>query len=123
MGKLFFGLAAKFADFPYLGRVGQIRGTLELIIHENFRLVYEADGQVVWILALVSTVRFAQPNRTLFGVPTQEIVAPISTKLLATHNTHSTILHLLLIPVHKFRTSGLLPCAGLFHGFAACAGS
>jgi plasmid stabilization system protein ParE len=32
-------------------------GTRELIPHESYRLVYEVEGDTVWILALVHTAR------------------------------------------------------------------
>jgi hypothetical protein len=41
-------------------------GTLELIPHESYRLMYEIDGQTVWVLALahaVSTVTRIATNR------------------------------------------------------------
>ena len=36
---------------------GRIRGTREFVIHENYRLVYEIDGQTIWLLALVHNAR------------------------------------------------------------------
>jgi len=59
MDELFGSAAARLADFPLLGRLGQIAGTRELIAHENYRLIYEvaeADG-TVWVLALIHTSR------------------------------------------------------------------
>jgi len=59
MDELFGSAAARLADFPLLGRLGQISGTRELIAHENYRLIYEvaeADG-TVWVLALIHTSR------------------------------------------------------------------
>ncbi|MBU6468443.1 MAG: type II toxin-antitoxin system RelE/ParE family toxin [Betaproteobacteria bacterium] len=49
--------AAKLADHPKLGRLGEIQGTRELMPHENYRLVYEISGETLWILALVRTAR------------------------------------------------------------------
>lgn len=57
MDELFSDSASKLADYPLIGRVGRISGTRELIPHESYRLVYEVDGETVWILALVSTAR------------------------------------------------------------------
>lgn len=57
MDELFGESAAKLAGYPLMGRAGQITGTRELIPHESYRLVYEVDGDTVWILALVSTAR------------------------------------------------------------------
>jgi addiction module RelE/StbE family toxin len=57
MDELFSDAAARLADYPLLGRPGLIAGTRELIAHENYRLVYEADANAVWILALVHVAR------------------------------------------------------------------
>ena len=57
MDELFEDASSRLADYPHLGTAGQIPGTRELIPHENYRLVYEVQGEVVWILALVHTAR------------------------------------------------------------------
>lgn len=57
MDSLFSEAAARLGDFPMMGRTGKIAGTRELIPHENYRLVYEIDGETVWVLALVHTSR------------------------------------------------------------------
>ncbi|MCY0911788.1 type II toxin-antitoxin system RelE/ParE family toxin [Massilia antarctica] len=57
MDDLFSQAASKLAEFPLLGHAGKIRGTLELIVHESYRIVYEINGETIWILALVSTAR------------------------------------------------------------------
>lgn len=57
MDDLFSAAAARLADHPQLGRPGQISGTRELIPHESYRLVYEIEGEAVWVLALVHTAR------------------------------------------------------------------
>lgn len=57
MDELFGAAAARLADHSKLGRPGKIAGTRELIPHESYRLVYEVDGNTVWILALVHTAR------------------------------------------------------------------
>lgn len=63
MDRLFTTAAARLANHPKLGRVGKIPGTRELIPHENYRLVYEIDGDIVWVLALVHTARQWPPRR------------------------------------------------------------
>lgn len=55
MDELFSDAAAKLADFPHIGRTGKIPGTRELIPHESYRLVYEVEGETLWILAVVHT--------------------------------------------------------------------
>ena len=57
MDELFRNTAAKLAAHPNIGRAGKISGTRELIPHESYRLVYEIDGNTVWVLALVHTTR------------------------------------------------------------------
>lgn len=57
MDELFSDAAARLLDQPKIGRPGEIPGTRELIPHENYRLVYELDGDVAWILALIHTSR------------------------------------------------------------------
>lgn len=57
MDELFSDAAARLAEHPKIGRTGRISGTRELIPHESYRLVYEIDGDTVWVLALVHTAR------------------------------------------------------------------
>ncbi|MFB9244426.1 type II toxin-antitoxin system RelE/ParE family toxin [Massilia antarctica] len=57
MDNLFSQAASKLAEFPLLGHAGKIRATLEFIVHESYRIVYEINGETLWILALVSTSR------------------------------------------------------------------
>lgn len=61
MDALFSKAAARLATHPNLGKPGLIQGTRELIPHENYRLVYEVDGQTVWVLSLVHTARLWPP--------------------------------------------------------------
>ncbi len=63
MDELFSDAAARLAQHPLLGRPGKIPGTRELIPHESYRLVYEIDGETVWILTLVHTARQWPPVR------------------------------------------------------------
>ena len=63
MDAFFSEAAARLADYPHLGRPGQISGTQELIPHQSYRLVYEVSGETVWILALVHTARLWPPAR------------------------------------------------------------
>lgn len=61
MDELFSDAAARLAAHPEMGRTGKISGTRELIPHESYRLVYEIDGDRVWVLALVHTARLWPP--------------------------------------------------------------
>lgn len=53
--------AARLTQHPMLGKPGTIPGTRELIPHESYRLVYQIDGETVWILTLVHTTRLLPP--------------------------------------------------------------
>lgn len=53
----------RLANHPHMGRTGKIAGTRELIPHENYRVVYEIDGETIWILALVHVARQWPPER------------------------------------------------------------
>jgi toxin ParE1/3/4 len=57
MDELFAAAASRLLQHPLLGHAGIVAGTREFIPHENYRLVYEVDRDVVWILALVHTAR------------------------------------------------------------------
>lgn len=63
MDQLFSDAAARLATHPKLGRAGRVTGTRELIPHESYRLVYEIEGETVWVLALVHTARLWPPVR------------------------------------------------------------
>lgn len=57
MDELFSNAAERLATHPLMGKPGLIPGTRELVIHESYRLVYETEGEGVWLLALVHTAR------------------------------------------------------------------
>lgn len=60
-----FGRAAgRLSRHPMLGRVGRIAGTREIFPHESYRMVYEIQGDSLWILALVHTSRMWPPKRS-----------------------------------------------------------
>jgi len=61
MDELFSAAATRLGEHPKMGRAGKIRGTRELIPHENYRLVYEVNAETLWILALVHTARLWPP--------------------------------------------------------------
>ena len=60
--ELFSDAAARLGDHPKLGKPGKISGTRELIPHESYRLVYEIEGEALWILALIHTARLWPPQ-------------------------------------------------------------
>ena len=49
MDELFSEAAGRLVDHPRIGRQGIVPGTLELVPHEHYRLVYEIDGDKAWI--------------------------------------------------------------------------
>ena len=57
MDSMFSAAATRLMDHPRIGRQGMVTGTLELIPHEHYRLVYEIESDTAWILALVHTSR------------------------------------------------------------------
>ena len=63
MDALFSKAAARLATHPRLGRLGNIPSARELIPHASYRLVYEIEGETVWVLALVHTARLWPPVR------------------------------------------------------------
>lgn len=63
LDELFSEAAARLADHPMMGKSGKVSGTRELFPHEHYRLVYEIDGDIVWILTVVHTARQWPPAR------------------------------------------------------------
>ncbi|MDH1072392.1 type II toxin-antitoxin system mRNA interferase toxin, RelE/StbE family [Pseudomonas nitroreducens] len=61
MDILFSTTAARLRSFPMMGKPGRIPGTRELIPHESYRLVYQIEADVLWVLALVHTSRMWPP--------------------------------------------------------------
>lgn len=57
MDMLFSDAAIKLSAYPKMGKIGKILGTREWIPHESYRLVYEIEGDTVWVLALVHAAR------------------------------------------------------------------
>ncbi|WJH39113.1 type II toxin-antitoxin system RelE/ParE family toxin [Aliirhizobium terrae] len=60
--ELFVAAIARLKDLPLLGRPGAIAGTRELIPHESYRIVYEVEGDTIWILMIVHTARSWPPE-------------------------------------------------------------
>jgi addiction module RelE/StbE family toxin len=69
MDELFAAAASRLAQHPMLGHPGIVPGTRELIPHESYRLVYEVEGDVAWILTLVHTARNWPDRRPQLGEP------------------------------------------------------
>lgn len=67
MDRLFSDAARSLGEFPMRGRVGRVSGTRELVPHSSYRLVYEIDGDTVWVLAILHTARAWPPRRDQAG--------------------------------------------------------
>jgi toxin ParE1/3/4 len=61
LDELFSAKAATLLDHPNSGRQGGVAGTLELIVHSSYMLVYEVVEEQVRILAVVHTARHWPP--------------------------------------------------------------
>ncbi|WP_188909808.1 type II toxin-antitoxin system RelE/ParE family toxin [Salinarimonas ramus] len=48
---------SRLKSHPFSGQAGRVPGTRETIPHPSYRLVYEVDGDIVWIVAIVHTAR------------------------------------------------------------------
>jgi len=57
MDRRFTEAASRLSQNPKIGPVGIIAGTRELFPHPSYRLVYQSDQDVIWIMALVHTAR------------------------------------------------------------------
>ncbi|MFJ7312791.1 type II toxin-antitoxin system RelE/ParE family toxin [Pseudomonas sp. NPDC098747] len=57
MDRRFNEAASRISQNPKIGPVGIIAGTREIIPHSSYRLVYQIDRDVIWIMALVHTAR------------------------------------------------------------------
>ena len=55
--RLFGDAVSRLADFPMLGREGEIVGTRELNPHRSYRLVYEITEDTIWILVVIHAAR------------------------------------------------------------------
>ncbi len=60
---LFSKAVERLAKYPKLGRPGQVAGTREWIPHASYRLVYELEGETLWVLTIVHTARQWPPKR------------------------------------------------------------
>lgn len=57
MDILFSEAVARLAEHSRMGRPGDVPGTRELIPHESYKIVYEVEGDTIFILAVVHTAR------------------------------------------------------------------
>tara|TARA_R110000796_G_scaffold211576_1_gene327735 strand:+ start:9377 stop:9658 length:282 start_codon:yes stop_codon:yes gene_type:complete len=57
LDEMFSAKAAMLTDHPNSGRLGRVSGTMELIVHSSYMLVYEVVGRQVRLLGVVHTAR------------------------------------------------------------------
>jgi len=62
LDELFAEKAGRLADHPGLGRVGRVAGTLELVVHKNYILIYDVAGDQVRVLRVLHAARKWPPN-------------------------------------------------------------
>ncbi len=63
LDELFAEKAGRLVDHPGLGRLGRVAGTRELVVHQNYILVYDVTGDLVRVLRLLHAARQWPPAR------------------------------------------------------------
>jgi len=53
LNKKFQDSARGLLAHPYRGRKGRVDGTRELVVHPNYLLIYEIDGETIRILTVL----------------------------------------------------------------------
>lgn len=61
--ELFSELASRLLDHPGLGRPGRVIGTRELVVHQNYVLIYDAVNDQVRILRVLHSAKQWPPVR------------------------------------------------------------
>ena len=56
------GSVSRLIQHPRGAPLGLIKGTRELSPHPNYRIVYEIDQKIVWVLAIIHTARQWPPS-------------------------------------------------------------
>lgn len=55
-------MAARLIDHPGLGRPGRVEGTRELVVHQNYILVYHTARDLVRVLRVLHVARMWPPT-------------------------------------------------------------
>lgn len=64
LDELFSEKAGRLLDHPGLGRPGRIADTRELVVHQNYILVYDLAGDLVRVLRVLHAARQWPPPRS-----------------------------------------------------------
>ena len=62
LDELFEEKAGQLSDHPHLGRRGRVTGTLELVVHQNYILIYDVVGESVRVLRVLHAARQWPPQ-------------------------------------------------------------
>tara|TARA_R110002051_G_C8669471_1_gene490184 strand:- start:788 stop:1075 length:288 start_codon:yes stop_codon:yes gene_type:complete len=62
LDEMFSAKAAVLVDHPNSGRLGRISGSMELVVHSSYMLVYDVMGMQVRVLGVVHTARQWPPS-------------------------------------------------------------
>lgn len=57
LDEMFSDCAQRLIDFPGLGRPGRVTGTCELVVHQNYLLIYDVAGDLVRVLRVLHAAR------------------------------------------------------------------
>lgn len=63
LDELFLEKTSRLVDHPGLDRTGRAAGTRELIVHQNYILVYDTASDVVRVLRILHAARQWPPSR------------------------------------------------------------
>jgi plasmid stabilization system protein ParE len=61
MEALLDAAAARLANFPESGRPGRIDGTREVVVHQNYTLVYELVEGSIYVMAVLHASQLWPP--------------------------------------------------------------
>ncbi|TCR93334.1 type II toxin-antitoxin system RelE/ParE family toxin [Rhizobium sp. BK376] len=53
----FSEITERLRRFPFLGRLGRVPGTRELVPHKHYKIVYQVSGDIVIILTILHTAQ------------------------------------------------------------------
>jgi addiction module RelE/StbE family toxin len=57
LDEMFAQKAGRLVDHPGLGRLGRVTGTRELVVHQNYILVYDVAANAVRVLRVLHAAR------------------------------------------------------------------